>query len=766
MTSSHCFSRIGRQNMRHSTWMWALSFVGNLLAMPVVMLLAIGENQNREIDVDYLMNRLVNLFVTQRLSVIVFASIVAALGAIIVGIVNYRYLLHKNMVDTYHSLPVKRNTMFFANWLNGFLIWFVPFVLNLVLTMVIAVAKINSLKKQIHTLSAVLGDSRKIFDVDSLSEYTAGKLLGGMLIDALLVVVVFLMIYHLTIAVMMLCGNVLNVLVSEVILGSGVMAVYGVILALCETFLDTFISGTVTLHRGFQYASPFVSTVMMMVSRMQYYDVAAGAWGEWWVYLIVNTAIALVLLALAAFLYQKRPSELAEQGLRAKWARYPLQLLASVFAGISGWWIFYVLSSSTRDAYNTAWGCFGVVVGAGIVFGAMNIVTFMDFKAFFKHKLLMALTVVGTILLCLSVRLDWYGYDSYLPRQGQIAEIAVYHGSFGNILYLYPQVGDLDHPLERMHITDTELAYQLLCGCVDTAQDINSSMVMADVIDPTTQSTRYLRREQIRVKVTKKNGRSYYRSYRISSKYEAVLRQILESPEYVQACYQLEDDFLSSVTYLELNNAIRDMASARVKAGEDRFEGFAREFTGAYQRDMELHPAALTTRGGDLLCRLEGHKQRFFGIDINENMTETVEVLRRYGFEEMVNPVTEEMVEEILVPIRWEPEEAQFAYEDMETEETAQKYGFQPSDPETQERLASGEWVYSDRYGYCAVVKDPVEIREMLQAESFHFRVGYSLFGDDTRCVYLKLWNQEIVDSYVLYEEMPEGLQQRARAQK
>ena len=263
MTSNHCFSRIGRQNMRHSTWLWALSMIGNLLALPVVMLLATGENLEGANELNYLASCLSNLYFTNRVIVLAFAAIVAAVGALVVGITNFRYLLHKNMVDTYHSIPVKRQTLFFVNWLNGFLIWFVPFALNLVLTMIISAAKAGSLMKRIRVLEKAQGYMGIYHDPSELSRYTIGGLLGGMLTDALLVLVVFLLIYHLTIVAMMLCGNVLNVLVTEVILGGGVMALYGVILALCEAFWDTFLTSVVTLHRGLQYASPFVSSVMI-----------------------------------------------------------------------------------------------------------------------------------------------------------------------------------------------------------------------------------------------------------------------------------------------------------------------------------------------------------------------------------------------------------------------------------------------------------------------------------------------------------------------
>ena len=762
MTSNHCFSRIGRQNMRHSTWLWALSMIGNLLALPVVMLLATGENLERVNELNYLASCLSNLYFTNRVIVLAFAAIVASVGALVVGITNFRYLLHKNMVDTYHSIPVKRQTLFFVNWLNGFLIWFVPFALNLVLTMIISAAKAGSLMKRIRVLEKAQGYMGIYHDPSELSRYTIGGLLGGMLTDALLVLVVFLLIYHLTIVAMMLCGNVLNVLVTEVILGGGVMALYGVILALCEAFWDTFLTSVVTLHRGLQYASPFVSSVMMMVSRMNYYDDTAGFWGEWWTYLIVNGVIALALLCLAAFLYQRRPSELAEQGLRSKWAKYPLQILISMFAGIAGWWIFYFFSATTRDAYNTIWGCFGIVIGAVIIFGAMDVVNNMDFKAFFRNKLVMAITVAFTILLCLSVRLDWYGYDKYLPRQEQIAEIGVYHTNYrsDSRQYYRENLSDQTHPVNQMHITDTELAYQLLAGCVGTEQQVTgeSSLYLEDMVSPEELQARN-RREAIYVRVTLQSGKTYYRYYRISKVYEEVLRQVLESPEYVQVCYALDDDFLLNANYLQLESSVYNDLSERIAGENESFAGFARLFTEAYQRDIELHPEVLTTQGGNQLCTLDGRGDYYFCININENMTATLAALRSFGFEKIISPVSPEEVDRILLPVIWAVDADEEA-EEWDKKQAAAEYGPNSDNPKVQRKIEDGSWVYSNRYGYCAVVKDPVAIRSILSAPGLRYRTGYSLFGGDSLegIMYLDCPGYDLIDAWLDYEQLPDSV--------
>lgn len=47
MTSKRCFFRIMGEDFRHKLWMFALSVLGNLLAVPVVYLLGTGSRYGR-----------------------------------------------------------------------------------------------------------------------------------------------------------------------------------------------------------------------------------------------------------------------------------------------------------------------------------------------------------------------------------------------------------------------------------------------------------------------------------------------------------------------------------------------------------------------------------------------------------------------------------------------------------------------------------------------------------------------------------------------
>ena len=160
MTSKLCFSKVLRENFRHKTWMLALSGLGNMLAIPVAFLMYTGR---RSYYADYsaaaaLAVTASNLkgFFTSVLPVT--AGIIAIAGAMIVGLFGFRYVFHRNMTDTWHSMPVKRRTLFLAGWLNGLLIWLVPFLVSLLITLIAGETRLASLRHQFEALTVVTAE--------------------------------------------------------------------------------------------------------------------------------------------------------------------------------------------------------------------------------------------------------------------------------------------------------------------------------------------------------------------------------------------------------------------------------------------------------------------------------------------------------------------------------------------------------------------------------------------------------------------------------
>ena len=154
MTSKNFFFKVMKEDLRHKIWMLALSALGSFLILTVAWLIwrsnqagveemAAEGIRFRGMDSrEYLIGETVSFF---REYVSMTGGIVAIAGAVITGLFGFRFVFHKNMVDAYHSLPVKRDALFGACFLNGFLLWFLPFIAFYLPTLALAAGFLGKL---------------------------------------------------------------------------------------------------------------------------------------------------------------------------------------------------------------------------------------------------------------------------------------------------------------------------------------------------------------------------------------------------------------------------------------------------------------------------------------------------------------------------------------------------------------------------------------------------------------------------------------------
>lgn len=656
MTSRHCFFNMLREDFRHKLWMLALSVLGNLLTLPVLYLISVGNDAyNATGEAWQTIGRIGALPEFFQLVMPVAGGVIAIGGALITGFFGFRYVFHRNMVDTYHSIPVRRNTLFWVNWLNGFLIWFVPFLTGSCVTLLLAVGRLGTLKGRLAGMRLTEEESQAL---DRM--LTGGDLVVQALITVLALAVVYLLVYHLVLFAVMLCGNLLNAMVTAVTLGVGAISIYGLLLWFCVLYFDTFVSSAAVGYRSVVYASPLASSVALLYWRGSMAD--GGEAALFWGSIVKNLLLLLGLGALSYLAYRRRPSELAEQGLKTRPVRFLVQIAVSLGAAMGGWLVFWLIGGE-----RTGWGIFGAVLAGAVSFGVLDIIFRMDFKAFFAHKALMGLTVAAGVLIGLMFRYDWTGYDSYLPEQEKIAEIAIYDYRYVNYnSYIGYNVQDAAHPLNRVHIRDAGAAYAFLESAVDalgtavTISDSVNSIGFGAAIstsrgtwskDPLYSNAR----EEIIAKVTLKNGRTYYRSYYLYHDDSEAAGALLSTPEYLDASFKIgqEEALAYDTAALE-----RGGSRSELQLEREQVAGFVEALCRAYDQDLEEDPRAFIYGGsGRQLCTVYLYSRNRYGngreLAVFEGMAHTREVLREYGFEQMAGPVAPEEVEEIQLGLGW-----------------------------------------------------------------------------------------------------------------
>lgn len=605
MTSKHLFFKAMREDLRHKVWMIALSCLCSFMFFPVAWLMGwsesgpIGTASRWTLDFfrDYLSGA---------------GGFIAIAEALIVGLSGFRFVFHKNMIDTYHSMPIKRRTLFGVTYLNNLLIWFVPFVLSLLLTLLMAAGVI--LKGfEAHVLATVLGSIVRC---------------------CLMLILLFLMVYHLVLVAVMLSGNILNTLVSLVIMGVGVTSIYGLYIAYCELYLSTFCEHNT--ESWVLFLSPLVSAFYLLMEWKDNYLSLAGLES-----FVLENTIVMILLGIAAFwLYERRASEHAEQGIKNKPLSSLMRLVVSVVAGQGGWLIFATITG--YGGYNAlGWGIFGSVLFGVLSFGVMNMVLHMDFKAFFAYKLQMTFSMVLVLLFSFAIYGDWMDFDHYLPKREEIAELALSANHYKS----YSFGGDT---LTNMHIQDTDAIYAFL----ERMAGRGIGKLQANMTDWEYDNLRN-NKENIMVRVTLQNGKSYYRYYYMFEEDRDVMWPLFTNEAYLKTSYLIPKEGLIACDYVSMERYNQSLQTQIPL--ED-----VKTLIDAYNQDVLEDPEAILTSQGKLLVSislgmdyywqdLQAPMRRYYTLDIYDTMEHSKEALNRMNYGDLTADFQAEDIEEIVL---------------------------------------------------------------------------------------------------------------------
>lgn len=669
MTSKHLFFKVMKEDLRHRIWMVALSALASFLAFPVMWLLY-RTNLNNSVwwNTEERMNRLVGVvmnFVGADSAAV--GGCIVLCGALIAALAGFKFLFHKNQIDNWHSMPVKRNVLYGACYLNGILVWMVPILAGMVLMGIMAGSFVIK-----YAGGAVIG---------SIAWILAKNLF--------LMTVLFLLVYNLTLVAVMLCGNVLNTFISLLIMGFGVISIYGLGTVMCEWYLENYC----WLSAGGEwktYASPLFSAAALLVNSVE----DAGGGGS----LLVNLLIALALGVFAWVLYLRRPSELAEQGIRNRFASAVFKFVTATAAGVCGWLIFCAI---TNMETGILWGIFGAVLMGMLAFGVLDVCFQMEFKAFFAHKLQMALAVAASLVICFSFYNGLFGYDSYLPDKEDIAEIGICHSSLSNRCF---SSGVLDEVVNKMAIRNQDAAYAFLERVTqwDAPRDSESGLGFI-------------------VRVTLKSGRTYYRSYWVYGSDRDVLWPLVTDEEYLKAAYLLDDEALTveRASLYRVDKRYSDRALTQEEGGK---------LMAAYNQDVLENANALLSDDGRVLVQVnlsavgENSQTRDFELEIYDFMENTVKALRDMGYDEYVSEADCFEIESVRLALGCYVEKG-ISAEELMAKAEEHYYGSDANSGEQKAEAAAEIFekdgiIYSDDMMYwepVVVITDKAEIEELLQ---------------------------------------------------
>jgi ABC-2 type transport system permease protein len=588
-----------RHDAKRRIWLMAVSVLSSILFVVVPYLVVQSQFYAHISSYDAIMgdNRqsyFIEYFRTVHLA---FVGFVAICMAVLSGVSGFHYLHSRRESDMYHSLPVKRSRFFWVIYGNGLVIWLIPLLVSTLLVTVLALSFVGS-------LSAAL-------------ILAAGR---GILIALLL----FLIVYHFSLVCVMFSGNVLNTFFSLIVFGIGIAACYGLLELLFARYLYSFIAFSFSSDI-IVWASPLVSAISLLVIFTSEVAEESPMWG-----LYLGSALLMAAnLVLAHRLYVKRESELAGGGIENKWVQRLLRVLTTVVAGFSGGLFFNMI----LNGYNfdvMGFTIFGCILGAVLSFGVADMIFAMSFRAFFRHKVQMAVCSAGTLAVYLCIAGGWFGYNYWVPDKDNIAGATFYFSNYSDrsyILYMDSNGNLVRNPSDTV-VTDGKPLYQpardaavsnfnygnmnfkdaaVIRQAIATLSELalpNSMLYISSYaysIPPEMENYPF----QIKAKITLDSGIDVYRSYRLREMDYDTLWQIVDSPEYRNHFFRLSEGQLLAPKIIE----VTDLAGVTYLLEN---QADIKALMEAYRADFDLHytPDELYTgvRVGDLSVQFEEYR--------------------------------------------------------------------------------------------------------------------------------------------------------------
>jgi len=563
MTSNISFFNIMKEDLRHRKWAAALSLISNLLALPVFLFLiqqiiasrGYYEIYEEEMHAFFLMRDCIEFFKKYAL---VSSLIVIFLIGLVNAVSGYSYLLNRKAADLFHSLPVKRSRLFLAHYLNGAILWIVPFLLSTTCALLLCFSSIGNSNYFTHV--AVI----------------AGKFV-------LLLILSFFVVYNLCILGVIISGNLLNTLISILILGLSVSISFVALENLAFFCLDTFVAFP-KWTENFVLASPLVCAVMLPTTMLNGYSFSMLSDGS---YYCIAFLLLITTFGAAWKLYIDRQSESAEQGIHEQRFQVILHFLGTFT--ITTLFLFLVFAITDANTLQTGLGFICSIFISIIVFGILNIIFHMNMRAFFAHKIQMIYTTTLIVLLFITMQYDLYDYDSRLPDKDEIASasIMIYNYSDTSISYMPVEPGILTYN----YILNTPDNAKTACTDIDAIYEFLTTVTAAPSMRSGLSST------YTNVQVNLKDGSSYLRQYIIYENDFEILKPLVESEEYKKQNYRLSTGNLTiprSILLSDTHQTMRMEDSDKITALME-----------AYTQDFNEHYSLETLENGIYILHLK-----------------------------------------------------------------------------------------------------------------------------------------------------------------
>ena len=616
MTSKNLFFKLIWQDFKQRIWCPILIFLAYFMVLEIRLLNYLGRMEKYPSDYEYavphyLANR---FFAPDTNDTILYVTIVV--GAVC-ALSGYVYLHSRRQLDTYHSMPVKRESLFFSRYLSGILMFVIPYAIHTLICLMIGMTK--------------------------------GAFSGHGLINAIgfggVQLLYFLLIYSVCVIAMCLTGNII---IS--ILGSCVLVGYSSILSvLRDALFDEFFHTYLSSYSEDMWA--FSPIGMMM--KLNEYAADYRKWNSGFSYRCIVSYSLVILLAIVIFtaigllLYKKRATEAAGKpiafAITEPFIKAMVVIPASIYCGL--------LIRGIADGSSFGWLIFGIALGFIVVALVMEIIFRLDIKCAFYHWKQLVFNGACLALMVMILKYDVLGYNTYVPSEQELSDCAVsieglmdiyleeradYYGG-----YSYNYTSAMDYRFEHMNVLDNPSVMALARkAAADNLQ--HEGYEYYEGVEDSPEYQALLEREagyrRIAYRYTKGNGKHVYREYIIDISDEetlSLLADVFADSDYKLGAFPILTNGWKK-EYSSLFCTSNDFTES-VKLSSERqarlFEVYQSELL-----DLTLDEVMNEVPLGNMTFQLKGYSKNSYGgaeegYKIYPSFTATIELLKEYGFD-------------------------------------------------------------------------------------------------------------------------------------
>lgn len=509
MMSKNSFWGNMRENLKRRNWIAVINIIVFVLTFPVgITLWLTAENAYKDTVPlaewrESMINRLADY-----LSINMGMTLLITILAIVCALQGFAYLFRRQKMDMYMSVPVSKRRRFFVIYLNGILLYAIPYLACLLISFIIgAVNGILTLEIVKITLYTFLG-----------------------------YLVYYLAVYNLMIVAVMLTGNLLVSLCAVSVFIFYESAIKALIGGLCSMFYKTFSYYSVDL-------TVFSSPVIQMfdgVSSIGRYGSAISV-----PYLIEKTGMTFAKILVLAIIFgilgyvlcAIRPAESCNKAIAFRKTRPVIKICLMVPISIVAGVLFHSITNG-----NMAMTIFGFIIGIVLSHSIMEIIFDFDLKAAIRHLKSAAVGAALVFGFFAMFYFDMTGYDRWVPNPEKVESIALsvpaLNQSTGYDVVTGSWMGSEDYTLEQMELTDT----------------VGICTMMEEVLDEEIGENGEEKLLWVSVKYRMKNGEDKYRQVRIPyEKYMDELNAIVADEEFKEKSYQIfDEEFLQNMKLSEV----------------------------------------------------------------------------------------------------------------------------------------------------------------------------------------------------------------------